>query len=466
MIFGQGGKYVQFKQHMASAQDSQYFEVFYTLDGVNAWLECSIIDIHITQQHKLFKVYVSSPIKSLREREITVDRTQIRGFKHHDESQQAAQFKIGEHVEVFTYPNNPHVKQSDTQGWRSGRVSNVKSKFVSLEFDHDRHPDQLPEIFTANRLRHLSTGNDPAFIIIDSLGRHEITLSAQLSQWITQLLTSHAEFEHERNTFYDQLHLLQTQSEVYSIAPVRSVHLYDKIVVLGGVDKLKRAAIQVNVLLNSQKSLLEKLFASQYQNNPQIANQFQVVREVFVDNAVVTLILGPGSQNIRKLTEQYGVSIQVEKGTFNGDKRKIIVSGRSEQEVAAAAEQIALEKVFIAIDSTLIEHVCGENDQNLEFFRETSGIIQIDVDQDKLTGNYSIVAVGTRGQIDDLRHVVQTHINLYEKAQERKAPEQARKVFYQPPQPTHHQQAAAAQQQAKPKQNVPTPAQQQQYRKK
>jgi hypothetical protein len=40
--------------------------------------------------------------------------------------------------------------------------------------------------------------------------------------------------------------------------------LYDKIVVLGAHDKLKRAAIQVNVFLNTQKSTLEKTFGAQY----------------------------------------------------------------------------------------------------------------------------------------------------------------------------------------------------------
>jgi hypothetical protein len=45
---------------------SASFEVFYTLDGVNAWLECNIIDIVLTpNQQKLFKVLVIAPIKSL-----------------------------------------------------------------------------------------------------------------------------------------------------------------------------------------------------------------------------------------------------------------------------------------------------------------------------------------------------------------------------------------------------------------
>ena len=109
--------------------------------------------------------------------------------------------------------------------------------------------------------------------------------------------------------------------------------------------------------------------------------------------------------------------MQVEKGSYAGDKRKIIISGRNEKDVADAMQDIAIERVYIPVDSTLIEHVCGENDKNLTFFQKQSGIIQIDVDQDKLTGNFSIVAVGTNDQIEVLRYVVQTHIDLHSKAQ-------------------------------------------------
>jgi hypothetical protein len=94
--------------------------------------------------------------------------------------------------------------------------------------------------------------------------------------------------------------------------------------------------------------------------------------------------------------------------------------------------------------------------------------VKIDVDQDKLTGTFSIVAVGSRTALEDLRHIVQTHINLYEKAQERKAPEQTapRKLFYQQPPPP--QQPAIIN---KPKNYPPTinqqqPVNNQQFRKK
>jgi hypothetical protein len=75
-----------------------------------------------------------------REREITVDRAHIRGIRHHDQSHSET-FNIRDYVEVFSFPNNPTIRQSDIQGWRSGAVSNVKGKYVSIEFDSERHPD-------------------------------------------------------------------------------------------------------------------------------------------------------------------------------------------------------------------------------------------------------------------------------------------------------------------------------------
>jgi hypothetical protein len=87
-----------------------------------------------------------------------VDRSHIRGIRHHTDS--SASFSVGDHVEVHSLPNNPHAVLNEALGWRSGKVSNVRSKFVSVEFDQDRHPDQLPEIFITNRLRHLASGLD------------------------------------------------------------------------------------------------------------------------------------------------------------------------------------------------------------------------------------------------------------------------------------------------------------------
>jgi hypothetical protein len=54
------------------------------------------------------------------------------------------------------------------------------------------------------------------------------------------------------------------------------------------------------------------------------------------------------------------VFIQVEKASAGGgDKRKITVSGKTEQAVDNAIEDIVLERIFIPFDNKLIDYVCG-----------------------------------------------------------------------------------------------------------
>lgn len=62
-------------------------------------------------------------------------------------------FKIGDTVEVNCFPNHPKA-QSDVQGWKRARVTNLRDKFVYIEFDVERHPDQLPLLITTNKIRH------------------------------------------------------------------------------------------------------------------------------------------------------------------------------------------------------------------------------------------------------------------------------------------------------------------------
>ena len=72
-----------------------------------------------------------------------------------------------------------------------------------------------------------------------------------------------------------------------------------------------------------------------------------------------------------------------------------------------------LERVSIPVEHNLIEFVCGDNDQNLAFFYKKSGVVHLNVDKDKHTGNFSIIAIGTHRAVDDLATIVQTHINLH-----------------------------------------------------
>jgi hypothetical protein len=110
----------------------------------------------------------------------------------------------------------------------------------------------------------------------------------------------------------------------------------------------------------------------------------------------------------------------VERASAGGDKRKITVIGKNERDVDGAIEEINIERVHLPIETHLIEYVCGHNDKNLTFFYDKSGVAQLNVDQDKASGNFSIVAIGTKPAIEDLRTMVQTHLNLYIQQAQRK----------------------------------------------
>ena len=65
----------------------------------------------------------------------------------------------------------------------------------------------------------------------------------------------------------------------------------------------------------------------------------------------------------------------MEKATASsGDKRKITVFGKTERSVEDAIAEIALERISIPFDNSLIEYVCGHNEKNLGFFFEKSGV--------------------------------------------------------------------------------------------
>lgn len=94
-------------------------------------------------------------------------------------------------------------------GWRRATIVNMKGKFVSLEYDAQRHPEKLAEIAKTESIRHEVVEDGP--LPIDSMSRAEIEFTADLIQWVTYILTT-PEAEHERHTFFDQLNLLQKSS--------------------------------------------------------------------------------------------------------------------------------------------------------------------------------------------------------------------------------------------------------------
>lgn len=81
----------------------------------------------------------------------------------------------------------------------------MRGKFVSLEFDAQRHPDKLAEIAKVDSIRHEIVEDGP--LSIDSMSRAEIEFTGDLIQWVTYILST-PEAEHERYTFFDQLNLL------------------------------------------------------------------------------------------------------------------------------------------------------------------------------------------------------------------------------------------------------------------
>jgi len=138
---------------------------------------------------------------------------------------------------------------------------------------------------------------------------------------------------------------------------------------LGPQDKLKRASIQAEVFLNSQRQFMDMTKGPK----PPAQSTYAVSREVWVDSSLVGLIVGSQGSQVKKLAEQFGVQIFIEKG--NGEKRKITINGKNEKDVEAAVEEIALEKAYVPFDNSIIEYVYGHKMKNLDFFYEKSGVV-------------------------------------------------------------------------------------------
>ena len=138
--------------------------------------------------------------------------------------------------------------------------------------------------------------------------------------------------------------------------------------------------------------------------------QFSHQREIFVDQSLVGLIVGTQGSQIKKIQEQFNVTVNVERSAAAGDKRKITVYGKSEKDVEDAIEEIFLEKIVIPIEQQLAESVCSNS--NLNYFFEKSHVIDLNVEKNSHNGGIDIVAIGTRRALEDLKFYVQTHINL------------------------------------------------------
>ena len=118
-----------------------------------------------------------SNINDSHDREVTIDKSLLRPWRQHEQDA-ALHFQEGQFVEVCSLPNHPEIKHKDIQGWRRAVIANAKGKYLSLEFDQDRHPMQLPQIFTNGEVRHESYTDVNAHL--DSLSRVEIVISPPL----------------------------------------------------------------------------------------------------------------------------------------------------------------------------------------------------------------------------------------------------------------------------------------------
>ena len=139
----------------------------------------------------------------------------------------------------------------------------------------------------------------------------------------------------------------------------------------------------------------------------------QIVREVQIDSSLVGLLIGKQGLHIKKISDSFSVGITVGRATVGDNKRVITVTGNNEKDVEEAIEEIMIERIAIPIENQIIEYVCGQNDKNLSFFHDRSGVLQLNVES-QANGNFSLVAAGTKRALDDLTTIVQTHIGLYE----------------------------------------------------
>lgn len=147
------------------------------------------------------------------------------------------------------------------------------------------------------------------------------------------------------------------------------------------------------------------------------------------------LVVGSQGSQIKRISEQYGVAIYIDKTNSQGEKRKITIYGKNERDVEGALEEVDIQRAFIPFDNSIIDYVYGHKMKNLDYFHEKSGVVQLDITKNQQTGFEELVVIGTLRSIEDLKIILQTHINLYDRYQEQDSQrktlqQQQRKVYY------------------------------------
>jgi polyribonucleotide nucleotidyltransferase len=78
---------------------------------------------------------------------------------------------------------------------------------------------------------------------------------------------------------------------------------------------------------------MESILGPTRQQKTQVSPQYTVTKEVLVDQSFIGLIIGAGGSQIKRLQDQFGVVILIEKASVGGDKRKITVHGKNQKDV-------------------------------------------------------------------------------------------------------------------------------------
>lgn len=114
--------------------------------------------------------------------------------------------------------------------------------YAYLEFEKSYHPDQLPQIFKTDFIRHLYEQQGPS---LDDFARTEIVIPYELLTLISSF--GHPSQQTELQSFNEHLKVIIRNTQVYGINLSSDK---SRIVILGPLNRLKSAAIAVEVFLN------------------------------------------------------------------------------------------------------------------------------------------------------------------------------------------------------------------------
>jgi hypothetical protein len=138
-------------------------------------------------------------------------------------------------------------------------------------------------------------------------------------------------------------------------------------------------------------------------------------REEFdVDEDIVGLVIGKSGERLRRVQDQYGVEIQVERqeerrGKQNSTKRRVKILGDDKQNVEKAREEIEYQKEYWTIEPDQTGWVLGKRKQNLMDFQTKTGILRLRY----LPETNQLELCGLRSHIEDTLLLLESHLQYY-----------------------------------------------------